>query len=305
LQQGQGNVKTVSAMAFAPALSATGPRATTRLQPFPEFARRCAVARGRRRSPAAVSCGLAATADDAELAPLEDSVTAEKKPLAEGTPPGPPRLVLSSLRGSRDGAHATGNADEIDIAREPMLRARQGDLDAFRVLVEMFSDRVMRVMVSVLHCDRAMAEDLCQEVFLRVHKALPAFDGEGRFAGWLQTIAMNVAITEYRRRRTQKRGSRTVSIDAPLAGTDDLYLTPAGREVDPGERAHQHEFLARVRECVQQLPDEFRAAVVLRDMESLSYEEIAVALGLAPGTVRSRIHRGRLLLQDMLREFDR
>lgn len=234
------------------------------------------------------------------------TVTADKKPVAQGTSPGPARLVLSSLPvARREVSREAGSDDEVDVAREPMLRARQGDVDAFRTLVDMFSDRVMRVMVSVLHCDRAMAEDLCQEVFLRVHKGLPEFDGQGRFVGWLHAIAMNVAITEYRRRKAQKRDRRTVSIDAPLAGTDDLYLTPGGREVDPGERAHQQEFLAKVRACVQQLPDEFRAAVVLRDMESLSYEEIAAALGLAPGTVRSRIHRGRLLLQDMLREFDR
>jgi RNA polymerase sigma-70 factor (ECF subfamily) len=116
---------------------------------------------------------------------------------------------------------------------------------------------------------------------------------------------MNVAITEYRRRRTMKRDRRTLSIDSPVPGTDDLYVAPAGREVDPGERASQREFLARVRGCVQQLPDEFRAAVVLRDMEGLAYEEIATVLDLPPGTVRSRIHRGRLLLQQMLRGFDR
>jgi RNA polymerase sigma-70 factor (ECF subfamily) len=150
-----------------------------------------------------------------------------------------------------------------------------------------------------------MAEDLSQEVFLRVHKGLPTFDGQVRFLTWLHTIAMNVAISEYRRRRAKKRDRRTLSIDAPLQGTDDLYITPAGREVDPGEKAHQHEFLARVRECVHSLPDEFREAVVLRDMESLSYEEIATVLGLPIGTVRSRIHRGRLQLQVMLREFVR
>ena len=114
---------------------------------------------------------------------------------------------------------------------------------------------------------------------------------------------MNVAISEYRRRRAQKRDKRTVSIDQPIQGTDDLYLTPSGRELDPAERAHQADFLARVRACVRDLPDEFREAVVLRDMESLSYEEIAMALELPIGTVRSRIHRGRLLLQEMLREF--
>lgn len=230
-------------------------------------------------------------------------MTAEKKPLVEGTPPGPPRLVVTSLPARREAPRAGGD-DEADPAREPMLRAQTGDTDAFRTLVEMFQDRVMRVMLSVLHCDRASGEDLCQEVFLRMHKGLPSFDGGVRFVAWLHTIAMNVAISEYRRRRASKRDRRTVSIDAPLPGSDDLFVTPAGREADPGDRAHQLEFLARVRACVQELPDEFRACVVLRDMEALSYEEIAQALELPIGTVRSRIHRGRLLLQDMLRGFD-
>jgi RNA polymerase sigma-70 factor, ECF subfamily len=230
-------------------------------------------------------------------------VTAEKKPLLPGTGPGPMRLAPASSSTVVRQAAQPAAGSETDPAHEPMLRARQGDLDAFRTLVEMFQDRVMRVMVSVLHCDRAMAEDLTQEVFLRVHKGLPSFDGEQRFVAWLHAIATNVAISEYRRRKAQKRDRRELSIDQPIAGTDDLYLQPAGREVDPGERAHQHEFLARVRACVRDLPDEFRAAVVLRDMEQLSYEEIAAALALPIGTVRSRIHRGRLLLQEMLREF--
>lgn len=184
-----------------------------------------------------------------------------------------------------------------------MTRAQNGDLDAFRELVEMFQDRVFRVVTAVLRCDRSTAEDLSQEVFLRVHKGLPAFDGQARFTTWLHTIAMNVAISEYRKRRAQKRDRRTLSIDAPLAGSDDLFLTPPSREVDPGERSHQQEFLARVRDCVQQLPDEFRQAVILRDMEGLAYEEVGEVLGVPAGTVRSRIHRGRLLLQQMLRGF--
>lgn len=203
------------------------------------------------------------------------------------------------------GNASPGGRNEIDPAREPMLAAQRGDVDAFRTLLEMYQDRVMRVMTSVLKCDRAMAEDLCQEVFLRVHKGLPAFDGEVRFLTWLHTIAMNVAISEYRRRRAHKRDRRTFSIDQPVQGTDDLFIQPSGREIDPGERAHQHEFLAKVRACVRELPDEFRECVVLRDMESLSYEEIAAVLDLPIGTVRSRIHRGRLLLQGMLQGFDR
>jgi len=184
-----------------------------------------------------------------------------------------------------------------------MLRAQAGDSDAFRGLVEMFQGRVMRVMVSVLRCDRTTAEDLCQEVFLRVYKGLAGFDGQVRFQTWMHTIATNVAISEYRRRKASKRNRKTVSIDAPVAGSDDLYIEPEGREVEPGERADQQDFLARVRECVRELPEEYRDAVVMRDMESLSYDEISDVLGVPAGTVRSRIHRGRLLLQQKLKEF--
>lgn len=183
------------------------------------------------------------------------------------------------------------------------MLAQQGDEQAFRSLVEMFQSRVMRVVVAVLKCNRATAEDLSQEVFLRVYKGLPGFDGQVRFKTWLHTITMNVAVSEYRRRRARKRAKSTLSLDEPVVGSDDLYFTPAGREGDPLDHADRAEFLARVRSCVQDLPDEYREAVVLRDMESLSYDEIAAALGLMPGTVRSRIHRGRQLLNQMLKEF--
>lgn len=230
-------------------------------------------------------------------------MTAEKKPNPQGTAGATPRL-LAALRVDLPREPANPGASPTDDpARDSMLRAQRGDLDAFRELVEMFQDRVFRVVTSVLRCDRATAEDLSQEVFLRVHKGLPSFDGEARFATWLHTIAMNVAISEYRKRRALKRDRRTFSIDAPLNGTEDLFFSPPSREVDPGERSHQNEFLSRVRECVQQLPDEFRQAVILRDMEGLDYEEVGQVLGVPPGTVRSRIHRGRVLLQQMLRGF--
>ncbi|MBK8100857.1 MAG: sigma-70 family RNA polymerase sigma factor [Planctomycetes bacterium] len=226
-------------------------------------------------------------------------MTAEKKPLPSGTTGFGPRLVV----GARVDTRETPVDAADDPAREPMLRAQKGDLDAFRVLIEMFQDRVYRIVTSILHCDRATAEDMSQEVFLRVHKGLPQFDGQARMVTWVSTIATNVAITEYRRRKAQKRARKTTSIDAPIAGTDDLHVEPVGDELDPGEAANQNEFAARVRTCVRELPDEFREAVILRDMENLSYEEIAEALGVPAGTVRSRIHRGRLLLQQMLKEF--
>lgn len=200
------------------------------------------------------------------------------------------------------GADAAAD-DAAEPVRGVVRQAQQGDMDAFRALIEQFSDRVMRVIVNVMHCDRSMAEDLCQETFLRVHGGLATFDGRN-FGGWLATIATNVAISELRRRRAQKRGQRTLSLDAPIAGTDDLYLDPPGREADPAQRAHDREFAARVRAAVRDLPEEFRVPVVLRDLDGLSYEDIAAVLGVPPGTVRSRIHRGRLLLQEQLKGFD-
>lgn len=190
-----------------------------------------------------------------------------------------------------------------DPVGEIVLRAQAGDPDAFRELVETFQTKVLRLMIRVLDCDRSFAEDLCQEVFLRVHRGLPGFDGVARFSTWLHTIAMNVAISEYRKRRALKRRRRTLSLDAPFPGCDDRRPDPPGAEVDPGEGAHHSEFLTRVREAVRQLPDEFREAVLLRDMQGLSYEEIGGILGVPPGTVRSKIHRGRLQLQQMLRGF--
>lgn len=237
-------------------------------------------------------------------------MTAEKKPSLRGTNTAALRLsAASSAPVVREPGADLGAVDgmvdgfDIDPAREPMLAAQRGDLDAFRQLIEMFQDRVFRVVNAVLHCDRATAEDLSQEVFLRVHRGLPGFDGAVRFGTWLHAIAMNVAISEHRRRRALKRNRRTTSIDAPLPGTDDLRHEPHSREIEPGERAHHNEFAARVRDCVRELPDEFRDAVILRDMQDLSYEEIASILQLPPGTVRSRIHRGRLLLQQMLQGF--
>jgi len=182
-------------------------------------------------------------------------------------------------------------------------RAQRGDGEAFRQLIEEFQDRVFRVVMNVLHCDRATGEDLCQEVFMRVYRGLGSFDGSSRIGAWIHTIATNVAITEYRKRRAQKRSRRTLSLDAPIGDSEDLFLDPAGDERDPAELSHQKEFVERVRCCVRELPEEFRDAVVLRDMEGLSYDEIAEVLNLAPGTVRSRIHRGRLALKEMLGGF--
>lgn len=184
-----------------------------------------------------------------------------------------------------------------------MDRARSGDREAFRVLVELHQDRIFRYVVRQMRCDRHTGADLAQEVFLRAWRGLRAFDGRCSFSTWLHKIALNVGISDVRRRRAVKRRKRTLSIDQPLAGADDLRIDPPAPEPTPDDLAHQQEFAAAVRAALQDVPEDFRQAVILRDLQGLSYEEISEILGIPAGTVRSRIHRGRLILQQRLEGF--
>ena len=215
-----------------------------------------------------------------------------------------PDIERSDLAAS---GSSDGIGDEADpsavAAAEELARARAGDRDAFRLLVERYQQKVFNWVLRTVRCDRDMAADLCQEVFLRVHRGLPTFDGRARFTTWLHTIMTNVCISEYRRRRAMKRDKWTFSLDAPLRGTDDLYLDPPSRDGDPAVKAHHREIARAVQEAVDELPNEFREAVLMRDLQGMSYEEIGELLQIPPGTVRSRIHRGRLILQQKLEEF--
>ncbi len=217
-----------------------------------------------------------------------------------GTSARAPRLLRDSKPPQAEVSHDLGPSPE---EKATVARARQGDREAFRVLVEDHQGRVFRLAMRVLRCNRQTAEDLCQEVFMRAHGGLPRFDGAVRFSTWLHTIAMNACISEYRRSKTLKRNKPTLSIDAPIGGDESWHIDPPSRELEPTRRAEQKEFAEGVRKAVDELPDEFRDAVLLRDMQDLSYEEIGEVLSLPPGTVRSRIHRGRLLLQEKLRDF--
>ena len=226
-------------------------------------------------------------------------MTLNEKSKPQGTLPPGPRLWSSS------GAEVAQEQQDpaVSALQATMLRAQKGDQEAFRALVEQSQDKVYRLVIRVLNCDRGTAEDLSQEIFLRVYRGLGRFDGRAQFTTWLHTIAMNVCISEYRKRRALKRGKRTLSLDGPVGGEDELGIDPPAALPGPGENAHHREFLEEVREAVKELPEEFRDAVLLRDMQELSYEEIGEVLGVPPGTVRSRIHRGRLILQEKLKGF--
>lgn len=191
------------------------------------------------------------------------------------------------------------HSEQLDALR----RAQQGDQDAFRWLLETNERRVFGLVIRMLGCDRHTAADISQEVFLRAFRSIGSFDGRALFRTWLHKITMNLCITEYRKRRALKRDRPTFSIDAPVQGNDDLRSDPESRDVGPVDSVYHKDVAAAVAVAVQKLPEEFRECVLLRDMQGLSYEEICEVLDLVPGTVRSRIHRGRLILQRLLKEY--
>jgi RNA polymerase sigma factor (sigma-70 family) len=155
-------------------------------------------------------------------------------------------------------------------------------------IVRAHSARVYRLAYR-LTGNRHDAEDLTQEVFVRVFRSLSSYT-PGTFEGWLHRITTNLFLDQARRRQK-------IRFDALAADAEQRL---PGRGPSPERAFHDQMFDADVAEALAQLPPDFRAAVVLCDIEGLSYEEIAEVLDVKLGTVRSRIHRGRTLLRRAL-----
>jgi RNA polymerase sigma-70 factor (ECF subfamily) len=155
-------------------------------------------------------------------------------------------------------------------------------------VVREHADRVYRLAFR-LSGNRADAEDLTQETFVRVFKSLADYQ-PGTFEGWLHRITTNLFLDMVRRRQR-------VRFDAL---PDDAGDRLASRESGPEQAYDQRNLDPEIQRALDALPADFRVAVVLCDLEQLSYEEIAATLGIKVGTVRSRIHRGRALLRQAL-----
>lgn len=178
--------------------------------------------------------------------------------------------------------------EEIDDLT--LARARRGEADACRALVERYQRPVFAVLSRMLagRSDAALVEDLAQETFLRVFRALPQFrPGGARPSTWILTIATRLAIDELRKRRP------------PTRALDDGEL-PAPERADAGAR--RSEVGRALSAALSELPEDMRAAFVLRAWHGLGHEEIARALEVEVGTVKSRIARAKKRLQGALSE---
>ncbi len=174
---------------------------------------------------------------------------------------------------------------------EFLRRLRAGEVRAFEELVTAHQHRVFGMALRMLG-GAAEAEEVAQEVFLRAHRALAGFRGEAKLSTWLCGIAARLCLN-----RLASGGRRMIR-----DGEEMLTRIPSG-EADPATSLERSELSAALHQAIAELPDDRRVIVVLRDLEGLSYEEIARALELELGTVRSRPHRARMDLKDKLERF--
>lgn len=180
-----------------------------------------------------------------------------------------------------------------DGAEEALAgRAASGDTGAFDALVTLFQSRVFAVAYRMLG-DRAEAEDLSQEVFVALYHALPTFRGESRLSTWIYRITRNRCLNRMKFLKRRHIGNHA-DIDDPVVarGINDPATDARGPR-DPDKKLERKELSALLERHLMALPEEQRSLVILRDLEDLSYEEIADITGLPLGTVKSRLHRAR------------
>lgn len=182
--------------------------------------------------------------------------------------------------------------DESGLIQE----ARKGDLNAFNRLVLAYQDMVYNQAYRMMG-EVAAAEDATQEAFIAAFRSLRSFRG-GSFKSWLLRIVTNACYDELRRR--QRRPTTPLE---PLTSDDEEIETPSWI-ADPGElpeeAVERDELGTAIQHCLDELPDEFRAMVVLVDVQGLNYQEAAEAVGKPVGTVKSRLSRARVRLRDCL-----
>ena len=191
-------------------------------------------------------------------------------------------LGPSNLRGLLSG----GLMEQRAAMAEKLIDGRvieacqQGDRDAFQLLFEAYKDKVFSIAVYSIGGDRSVADDVTQQIFLKLFTAIRQFRGDSEFTTWLYRLVVNACLDERRRRRRWLPWGDTVAVSNPA-------------EKKPQEKQYARlEVAEAVREAIGELKPKFRLPILLKYIEGLSYEEIASVMGCSKGTVASRLNRG-------------
>jgi RNA polymerase sigma-70 factor, ECF subfamily len=188
-------------------------------------------------------------------------------------------------------------ADDLALVE----KAKAGDREAFRTLVVRYQRKVYAVALGIVK-DRDLAWDVAQEAFVRVHQHLGEFKAEASFSTWVLRIGSHLAIDAIRKeRRSSKEDIDEVREADVHEGGEGILATALGN--DPQQNALRRELAGKMTEALAQLPEKHRTILVLREVEGLSYEELAERLGIHKGTVMSRLFHARKKMQALLREY--
>ena len=170
----------------------------------------------------------------------------------------------------------------------------------FGQIVQEYEGRVVRYLASLLG-DAALARDLTQETFLRVHKGLEDLRSPEARTAWIYRIASNLAL-DYLRSRTSRQDRQTVSLEAEPLDGQGAGPSPSTEELSAEGRLEREEMAECLRHYIYDLPEASRACLILRDLEGLGEEVVAEILGCSVGVVKVRTHRARKKLREQLRQ---
>ncbi|MFH1531596.1 MAG: sigma-70 family RNA polymerase sigma factor [Pseudomonadota bacterium] len=187
-----------------------------------------------------------------------------------------------------------GSDDKVLVAR-----CKEGDHDAFRTLVQKYERRIYGIVVGMIR-DREEAWDLTQEVFVKVYRHLGSFEGNSSLYTWMYRITVNLCIDFIRKRKgASLEFDDARNHDGPV-GLD----SPVGKPADtPPQRLLREELVGKVNQALERLSPKHKQIVILREVEGLSYQEIADVLGISIGTVMSRLFHARKNMQRVLEKY--
>jgi len=202
------------------------------------------------------------------------------------------RLNTGSSKSSKEQARKL----EAEEDRVLILQAKAGDSGAFRRLVERHQRRAFAIAIGLVR-DEDDAREIVQEAFLRVHRGLSSFEGGSSFFTWLYRIVSNLAIDAMR--KPSRRESESLDPELGDDGVDQPFLSRL-EGADPLDVVRRGEIRRRIEQALRELPPYHRGVILMRELEGMSYEEMAEAMGVSKGTIMSRLFHARKKLQRAL-----
>jgi len=183
--------------------------------------------------------------------------------------------------------------DEILVSR-----CQGGEKKAFELLIQKYQRRIFHLIYRITQ-DSDAVEPLAQEVFLKAYRSIASFQGNSQFYTWLYRIAVNTCLSHVKRNTFEESHEDPQEISPENHHPDARIVAPDS----PEQQCIRKEFYQYLMACLEQLPEELHTTIVMREFMGLNYEEIAEALDIPLGTVRSRIYRARAHLKDLLEPY--